>query len=246
MSDKKTSIIQDEVKKFSSMAKEWWDPNGKLRTLHDINPLRLSYITDIYSKCSKTKTRPIFKDLKLLDIGCGGGILSEPLARLGGKVTAIDAANKNIEVAKEHSKEHGLKINYINTTAEELSIKKKEAFDIIFCLEIIEHVNSPEDFMETCIKMLKPGGVLFISTINRTIKSYMLAIVGAEYILRWLPIGTHSWDKFLKPSEIDSMLRKNHCRTTDITGMEYNPLKRKKWYLTKNIDVNYIMSATKL
>jgi 2-polyprenyl-6-hydroxyphenyl methylase/3-demethylubiquinone-9 3-methyltransferase len=240
-----TSIIQDEVEKFSSMAEEWWDPDGKLKTLHEINPLRLSYITSTFKKHSDHNSKPIFKDLKILDIGCGGGILSEPLARLGGKITSIDASKKNIEVAKTHSKKQGLKIDYINTTAEDLSEKKKESFDMIFCLEIIEHVNNPEGFIKTCITMLKPGGIIFISTMNRTIKSYLLAIIGAEYILKWLPIGTHSWEKFLKPSEIDSMVRKNSCRTIDMAGMEYNPLKKEKWSLTSGLDVNYILTASK-
>jgi 2-polyprenyl-6-hydroxyphenyl methylase / 3-demethylubiquinone-9 3-methyltransferase len=242
---KDTSIIQDEIEKFSSMAEEWWDPNGKLKTLHDINPLRLSYINNVFKKHSNSPSKPIFKDLKLLDVGCGGGILSEPLARLGGKVTSIDASQKNIEIAKAHSKKQGLKITYINTTVEDLSKKKNESFDIIFCLEIIEHVNIPEDFLEKCITMLKPGGIIFISTMNRTIKSYLLAIIGAEYLLKWLPIGTHSWEKFLKPSEINSIIRKNSCRTFDVAGMEYNPLKKEKWFLTKRLDVNYILTASK-
>lgn len=245
MTKRESSIIEDEVKKFSSMADEWWDPHGKLKTLHDINPLRLSYITKIYKKNVSILSKPIFKNLNLLDIGCGGGILSEPLARLGGKVTAIDASKKNIEIAKAHSKEQNLNINYINTTSEDLSKKKKECFDIIFCLEIIEHVQNPEDFLSTCLAMLKPGGLIFISTMSRTLKSYMLAIVGAEYILRWLPVGTHSWEKFLKPSEINSMLSKNSCDIIDMAGMEYNPLKKEKWKLTNGLEVNYIITAKK-
>jgi len=233
-----SSIDEDEVKKFSSMSDEWWNPNGKLRTLHDINVVRMSYIQEkIISHF------PNVKKMKVLDIGCGGGLLSEPLSRLGYDVTGIDASESNINIAKLHRDQQRLDIKYIHTTAETLAMKN-ELFDVVFCLEIIEHVKNPDLFINSCTKLLKPGGMIFFSTINRTLKSYLMAIVGAEYVLRWLPIGTHSWKKFLKPSEIDSALRKNQLRTTDITGMIYNPLNPEKWILSKDIDVNYIMTAT--
>ncbi len=241
-----SSIDQEEVDKFSRMSQEWWDLNGKLKTLHDINTVRLSYIRDQILKIFPKKNSPvsILKGFNILDIGCGGGILSEPLCRLGANVTAIDASDQNIAIAKEHAKLQGLDIKYICTTAEELT-KKKKKFDMVFCLEIIEHVANPSDFIDSCSTMLKPGGLLFISTINRTAKSYLQAIIGAEYVLRWLPIGTHSWEKFLKPSEIDESLRKNNMRIVDIKGMKYNPIKPEKWFLDNNIDVNYIMTSVK-
>lgn len=249
MNNKRTSssIDKKEVDKFSQMSQEWWDTEGKLKTLHDINNVRISYIRErVLKHFPKIKnTISILEGLDVLDVGCGGGILSEPLCRLGGNVTAIDASKKNISIAKEHANAQNLSINYICTTAEELT-KKNPKFDIIFCLEIIEHVVNPDEFIQSCTSMLKQGGLIFVSTINRTAKSYIQAIIGAEYILRWLPIGTHSWDKFLKPSEIDSSFRKNDIKTSDIKGMKYNPLKPEKWFLDDNIDVNYIMTAEKL
>lgn len=237
--NKKTnsSIDEDEVKKFSSMSDDWWNPNGKLKTLHDINVVRMSYIQE-----KITNHFSSVKKLKVLDIGCGGGLLSEPLSRLGYDVTGIDASESNINIAKLHRDQQKLKIKYICTTAEDLALKN-DLFDVVFCLEIIEHVKNPDLFINSCTQMLKPGGMIFFSTINRTLKSYLMAIVGAEYVLRWLPIGTHSWKKFLKPSEIDTALRKNKVRTTDITGMVYNPLKPEKWILSKDIEVNYLMTA---
>jgi len=239
-----SSVDDDEVKKFSSMSDNWWDPNGKLKTLHDINLVRMSYIQDRLTKHFFTKENPYLDTLKVLDIGCGGGILSEPLSRLGYNVTGIDASESNINIAKLHRDEHKLKIEYICTTAEDLA-EKSNLFDVIFCLEIIEHVKNPDQFIHSCSQMLKPGGMIFFSTINRTMKSYLTAIVGAEYVLRWLPIGTHSWKKFLKPSEIDSAFRRRQIKTIDITGITYNPIKPERWVLSKNIDVNYIMAAVK-
>jgi 2-polyprenyl-6-hydroxyphenyl methylase/3-demethylubiquinone-9 3-methyltransferase len=242
-----SSIDQEEIDKFSRMSEEWWDTEGKLRTLHDINAIRISYIRKqiLEQFPNVNNSISILKGLDVLDIGCGGGILSEPLHRLGAKVTAVDASDKNISIAKEHAKIQNLNINYICTTAEDLA-KKNLQFDIVLCLEIIEHVANPSHFIESCSKMLKPGGLFFISTINRTAKSYLQAIIGAEYILRWIPVGTHSWNKFLKPSEIDADLRKNNIKIIDIKGLKYNPLKPEKWYLDKEIDVNYIMIAGKL
>ena len=240
---KTTSIDPEEIKKFSSMSSEWWDPNGKLRTLHDINVVRMSYIRNQVLKHFPQQT-PIFHNLNIIDVGCGGGLLCEPLCRLGGKIIGIDASEENIKIAQHHASRQNLDIKYMCTTAEDMA-KKDKNFDIIFCLEIIEHVQNPADFIASCCKMLKPKGLIFFSTINRTVKSYLLSIVGAEYILRWIPIGTHSWSKFLKPSEIHTELRKHQLRTTDITGLEYHPLQKEKWQLSTNIDVNYIMVATK-
>jgi len=240
-SDNFSSVNTKEVEKFSSMADEWWNPEGKLKTLHDINLIRMTYIRNQMIKFFPPNN-PIFNGLNVLDIGCGGGLLCEPICRLGGKITGIDASAKNIEVAKLHAKQHDMKITYLNTTAEDLA-KKNKKFDIIFCLEIIEHVENYENFITSCCKMLKPNGLIFISTINRTIKSYLLAIVGAEYILRWLPIGTHSWNKFRKPSELSVALKKSGIETQDITGILYSPTASEKWQMSKDIEVNYIMTA---
>ena len=198
-----TTINKEEIQKFSSLADEWWDVKGKFKPLHMFNPIRIEYITQMikkYFKISDKKINP-FNELKILDIGCGGGLISEPMARLGANVTGIDASEKNIKIAQIHSEENNLKINYINSSPERL--KEKEEFDIILNLEIIEHVEDVKLYIDSCSKLLKKGGLMFTATLNRTVVSYIKAIVGAEYILRWLPIGTHDWNKFIRPEELE-------------------------------------------
>lgn len=237
-----SSINTKEIEKFSAMAEEWWNPEGNLKTLHDINLIRMHYIRIQMLKFFPQNTL-IFNNLNVLDVGCGGGLLCEPICRLGGKVTGIDASKKNIEVAKLHAEQHGLNITYINATAEDIA-KNNKKFDVIFCLEIVEHIENYEHFIASCCKLLKQGGLMFISTINRTIKSYLLAILGAEYILRWVPIGTHSWQKFRKPSELSVELKKAGLNIQDITGITYNPTAAEKWQMSKDIEANYIMVIT--
>ena len=240
-----TTINKEEIQKFSSLAEEWWDVKGKFKPLHMFNPIRIEYITQMikkYFKISDKKINP-FKELKILDIGCGGGLISEPMARLGANVTGIDASEKNIKIAKIHSKENNLKINYINSSPERL--KEKEEFDIILNLEIIEHVEDVNLYIDSCSILLKKGGLMFTATLNRTVVSYIKAIVGAEYILRWLPIGTHDWNKFIRPEELEKKLSNANFKTKEIKGLEFNPFNR-KWKKTDNLSVNYIICSTKI
>ena len=237
---KAKSVDENEIAKFSAMADEWWDLNGKFKPLHKFNPVRISYIRDnVLSHFNKED----FKGLNILDIGCGGGLLSEPMARLGADVTSIDASQKNIKIASLHSKQSELKIDYQCTSAEELA-KKAKKFDVVLNMEVIEHVADVESFMQACCHLVKPGGLMFIATINRTIKSYALAIVGAEYVLRWLPKGTHDWNKFLKPSQVEEHIRNNGMGLQKLQGVSYNPL-LDKWSLSSDVDVNYMMLSGK-
>ena len=200
-----TTINQEEIQKFSKLADEWWDADGKFKPLHKFNPIRIEYILNVatsHFKLSKSQKLPL-KNLKILDIGCGGGLISEPMYRLGASVTGIDASKKNINVASLHAKKNGLKIKYINTTPEKNIINDK--FDLILNLEVVEHVENLELFLKSSCGLLKENGIIFVATINRTIQSYIKAIVGAEYILKWLPIGTHDWQKFPKPEEIEKI-----------------------------------------
>ncbi|MGL9733125.1 MAG: bifunctional 2-polyprenyl-6-hydroxyphenol methylase/3-demethylubiquinol 3-O-methyltransferase UbiG [Wolbachia sp.] len=232
---KKTQTYnKDEVLKFAKMAGEWWDENGKFKTLHMISPVRGSYIIEKIKELKKCD----LKKLSLLDIGCGGGILSESMARVGINVVGIDVCEENIKVAQLHTKKVGLNIEYTHTSIEELKNDKK--YDVILLMEVLEHVDNLEFFIKKAIELLKPEGLIFISTINRTIKSFFLAIIGAEYILNWLPKGTHNWNKFLKPSEIANYLRENNITLQNMNGIEYNVIKH-EWNLTKDVDVNYIL-----
>ena len=237
------SVNSKEIEKFSKIAEEWWDPNGKFKPLHKFNPIRISYIKENIIKTFKLdrKKSPL-KNIKILDIGCGGGLLSEPMCRLGAEVTAIDASKKNIRVAKLHSKKNNLKINYICTSPEKLKINNK--FDIILNMEIVEHVEDVNFFLKSCSKLLKKDGIMFVATLNKTLKSYVFAIVGAEYILRWLPIGTHEWEKFLKPEELISMLKKNNLNIDRVDGMKFNIL-TDKWNISSDKSVNYIAKFIK-
>jgi len=235
---KNNTINKKEIEKFSKIASEWWDPNGKFKPLHKFNPTRIKYIKDntIDHYNVKSKILPL-KKLKILDIGCGGGLLCEPMSRLGAEVTGIDASQKNINVAKIHSKKKKLKIRYICTSPENLKIKKK--FDIILNMEIIEHVDDVKLFLRNTSKFLKKNGIMYIATLNKTLKSYIFAIVGAEYILRWLPIGTHEWNKFVKPSELMSYAKANSMKIKKVDGVVFNPLNN-TWNINTDKSVNYI------
>jgi len=239
-----STINKEEIQKFSNLADEWWDVNGKFKPLHMFNPIRIEYILDEVSKHFKKskKKEEILKNLKILDIGCGGGLISEPMARLGGEVTGIDAAEKNIKIALLHSKKNKLKINYLNKSPEQL--KEKEKFDIILNLEIVEHVDDLNLYFNSCYNLLKKNGIMFTATINRSLISYIKAIIGAEYILRWLPIGTHDWNKFIKPEELEKMLSDKKFFTKDISGLEYNPILN-RWKKSNNLSVNYIVCSYK-
>ena len=217
-----TTINKEEIQKFSRLAEEWWDVNGKFKPLHMFNPVRIEYITETIKKHFKLeKSRANYLDgLNILDIGCGGGLISEPMSRLGAKVTGIDASEKNINVAKLHSKESGLKINYLNTSPEKLNEFQK--FDVILNLEIVEHVDNVNLYINSCYKLLKKYGLMFTATLNRSFVSYIKAIIGAEYVLRWLPIGTHDWNKFIKPEELEKYLFDEKFSTLDITGLKFN------------------------
>jgi len=237
-----TTINREEIQKFSDLADEWWDVNGKFKPLHMFNPIRIEYITEKIKQEFNLVNRNnnFLKDLKVLDIGCGGGLISEPLARLGGEVTGIDASEKNIKVAKLHSKKNNLNINYLNKSPEQFN--KSEKFDIILNLEIVEHVENVDLYIKSCSNLLKKNGIMFTATLNRTIISYIKAIVGAEYILRWLPIGTHDWNKFIKPEELEKKLSLANFCTIDVKGLEFNPLFN-KWKQSDNLSVNYIICS---
>ena len=235
---KNNTINKKEIEKFSKIASEWWNPQGKFKPLHKFNPVRIKYIKENSIKHFniKSKNMPL-KKLKILDIGCGGGLLSEPMSRLGAKVTGIDASQQNINVAKTHSLEKKLKIKYICSSPEKLKVKDK--FDIILNMEIVEHVDDVNFFIKNCSKFLKRNGIMYIATLNKTLKSYIFAIVGAEYILRWLPIGTHDWQKFIKPSELIDYAEHNSMKIKKIDGVVFNPLNN-TWNIGDDKSVNYI------
>ena len=240
---KNNTINKKEIEKFSKIAEEWWNPEGKFKPLHKFNPIRISYIKDNIIKTFKiNQNKTPLKNIKVLDIGCGGGLLAEPMCRLGAEVTAIDASEKNINVAKLHSKKNDLKINYICTSPEKLQIKNK--FDVILNMEIVEHVEDVNFFLKSSSKLLKKNGIMFIATLNKTLKSYIFAIVGAEYILRWLPIGTHEWEKFLKPEELISILKKNDLNIDRLDGMKFNML-TDSWTVSDDKSINYIAKFIK-
>ena len=240
-----TTINKEEIQKFSNLSDEWWDVKGKFKPLHMFNPIRIEYIVEkIKEHINANDENNInFKNLNILDIGCGGGLISEPMARLGAKVTGIDASYKNIEVAKLHSKKSNLKIRYLNNSPEQFD--EIEKFDVILNLEIVEHVADVDLYINSCFKLLKRGGIMFTATINRTLTSYVKAIIGAEYILRWLPIGTHDWDKFIKPEELEKKLVEQKFKTLDIKGLNFNPVLN-KWKRSENLSVNYIICSKKI
>ena len=237
------SINKKEIEKFSNMAAEWWDPEGKFKPLHKFNPIRIKYIKENIIKEFQLRNKKYpLSGINVLDIGCGGGLLSEPMCRLGANVTAIDASNKNIAIANLHAKKNNLKINYICSSPEKLKTTKK--FDVILNMEIVEHVEDVDFFLKSCANLLKKNGLMFVATINKTLKSYIFAIVGAEYVLRWLPIGTHEWEKFVKPEELKSILTKNNLNLKKIDGMNFNILKD-EWNVSKDLSVNYIAEFKK-
>ena len=239
-----TTVDKIEIEKFSKLAKDWWNPNSKFEPLHLFNPARISFIKNkliSHFGLNSNSGKPL-KGLKILDIGCGGGLLCEPLTRLGATMTGIDASNDNIEVAKLHSKEMSLNIKYIRCSPENLNFKNE--FDSILNMEVVEHVLNVNLFIQNCSKLIKKNGIMFVATINKNLKSYMFAILGAEYILRWLPIGTHDWDKFLTPQDLEIIANKNDFRTGEMAGMKFNFFS-KKWYKSKDTSVNYISTFMK-
>ena len=240
---KNNTINKKEIEKFSKIAEEWWNPEGKFKPLHKFNPIRISYIKEnIINTFKLNYDKFPLKNIKILDIGCGGGLLSEPMCRLGAKVTGIDASDKNIEVARLHSKKNNLEIEYLCSSPEKFSAKDK--FDVILNMEIVEHVEDVNFFLKSCSKLLKKDGIMFVATLNKTLKSYIFAIVGAEYILRWLPIGTHEWEKFIKPEDLISILKKNDLRLDKLDGMSFNLIKN-KWSVGSDKSINYIAKFIK-
>jgi len=237
------TINYKEIEKFSKLSEEWWNPLGKFKPLHKFNPIRINYIKqNIIEHFNIVNSKKPLDNLSLLDVGCGGGLLSEPMCILGAKVTGIDATRKNINIAKIHAKKNKLKINYITASPEKLKIKNK--FDVILNMEIVEHVSDLNYFIKSCASLLKKNGIMFVATINRTLKSYLFAIVGAEYILKWLPIGTHDWNLFVKPEELINTSMKHNLKSNGIHGMIYNPL-LDQWKTGKDSSVNYISSFIK-
>jgi 2-polyprenyl-6-hydroxyphenyl methylase/3-demethylubiquinone-9 3-methyltransferase len=227
------NIDHNEIAKFEALATRWWDPESEFRTLHQINPLRLEFINE----------RAPLEGKKVLDMGCGGGILSESMATRGARVTGIDMGEKPLAVAKLHLKESGLEVDYRQTTAEALAIEEPESFDIITCMEMVEHVPNPASVINACSRLVRPGGELFFSTINRTPKAWLFAIIGAEYLLNILPKGTHSYEKFIRPSELERWARESGLVTKEITGMHYNPFTDRYW-LAPGVEVNYLLHST--
>jgi len=240
---KKITINKKEIDKFSKLAEEWWDPNGKFKPLHNFNPVRLKYIKDSILKKYKNndKKRPL-KNIRILDIGCGGGLLCEPLSKLGAEVVGIDASEKNIKIAKLHSRENNLKINYFCASPENFKIKGK--FDVILNMEIVEHVENVNFFLNQSTKFLKKKGLMFVATLNKTLKSFFFAIIGAEYVLRWLPIGTHDWDMFIEPKKLINICKNNNLVLQDLFGVKYN-LINNDWEVSKDTSINYLAKFEK-
>jgi 2-polyprenyl-6-hydroxyphenyl methylase/3-demethylubiquinone-9 3-methyltransferase len=234
-----------EIARFAAMAASWWDPQGECRPLHRLNPTRLGFIRDRLAGhfARDVGVRNPFAGLSLLDIGCGGGLVAEPMARLGFAVTAVDAAGENIAVARSHADTQGLAIDYRHDTAEAL-VAAAEQFDAVLALEVVEHVAEPAAFLASIGRLVRPGGAVVLSTLNRTAKAYALGIVGAEYLLRWVPRGTHSWTKFVKPSELAAGARRAGLEVRDLAGMQYDPF-ADQWSLGRDLDVNYLMFATR-
>lgn len=228
------NIDPAEIAKFSQLAAHWWDTHGEMKSLHDINPLRLSYINE----------KSPLKDKKIIDIGCGGGILSESMAKLGGMITGIDMSKEAIQVAKLHQHESGTKVDYFVSTAEDFAANHPGAFDVVTCLEMLEHVPDPSSIVSACAKLVKPGGHVFFSTLNRNPKSYLFAIIGAEYLLKLIPKNTHDYAKFIRPSELSEWARKSGLTVNTITGLTYNPL-TKAYKLCSDISVNYLVHMEK-
>lgn len=242
---RRSTIDAGEVERFSALAAEWWNPAGKFRPLHKFNPVRLAYIRDqVAARFGRDprEARP-FEGLRFLDIGCGGGLLSEPMARLGAEVVGADASETNIEVARLHAAESGVDIDYRAATAEDLA-DAGEKFDVVLNMEVVEHVSDIDLFVARCAEMVKPDGIMFVATINRTLKALGLAIIGAEYVLRWLPRGTHRFGKLVRPEELEQALARAGMTIVDRTGVAYNPL-ADRWHKSRDMDVNYMVLAEK-
>jgi 2-polyprenyl-6-hydroxyphenyl methylase/3-demethylubiquinone-9 3-methyltransferase len=239
----RSTIDDDEIERFSALAAEWWNPRGKMAPLHKFNPVRIGYVRDQAAQRFGRDPKKLdsMKGLRMLDIGCGGGLLSEPLARLGASMTGVDPSETNIEAAKQHSEQSGLAIDYRCTTAEALADAGEE-FDIVLAMEVVEHVADVQLFVQSCAEMVKPGGLMIAATLNRTLKSFALAIVGAEYILRWLPVGSHRWDKFVTPNELEIAMELGGLRVTASQGVIYNII-ADRWQLSNDTDVNYMLVA---
>ena len=241
---KNITVNKKEIDKFSRLASEWWDPNGKFKPLHKFNPVRLNYIKrSILNKLKKKNNSDSLKNIKILDIGCGGGLLCEPLSKLGAKVIGIDASEKNIKIAKTHARKSKLKINYYCASPE--NFISKEKFDVILNMEIVEHVEDVNLFLKESSKFLKKNGIMFIATLNKTLKSYVFAILGAEYILRWLPIGTHDWNMFISPDDLVQICKKNSLSLDEILGVKYNVISG-DWNLSNDDNVNYMARFRKI
>ncbi|WP_343565431.1 bifunctional 2-polyprenyl-6-hydroxyphenol methylase/3-demethylubiquinol 3-O-methyltransferase UbiG [Kiloniella sp. b19] len=240
------TVDPDEISKFAAMAQEWWDPTGKFKPLHKLNPVRVAYIRE--KLCAHFHRDPEAEQplagLRILDIGCGGGLLSEPLARMGAAMTSIDASARNIQIARLHAEESGLDIAFRHCTSADM-LEKEERFDAVLSMEIIEHVADIESFSTECAELVRPGGLQFGSTLNRNTKSWLMAIIGAEYLLRWVPKGTHEWNKFLRPSEYVDLMRRNGLIPQDLCGIVYNPM-LDRWFRDEaDLDVNYMLVAEK-
>jgi 2-polyprenyl-6-hydroxyphenyl methylase / 3-demethylubiquinone-9 3-methyltransferase len=239
-----TTIDKKEIEKFSKLAKDWWNPNGKFKPLHLFNPIRIKFIKEkiiSYFKLNPNSNEPL-SSLNILDIGCGGGLLCEPLKRLGASITGIDASSDNIEVAKLHAKKMNLNINYFQCSPEKLNFEKK--YDVILNMEVVEHVSDVDFFIQNCSKLTKKNGLMFVATLNKNLKSYLFAIVGAEYILKWLPIGTHDWNRFLTPQELENIANKQGFLNNEVAGMKFN-LFTKTWDTSEDVSVNYISTFLK-
>lgn len=251
MSASAASIDPAEIARFAKMAADWWSPDGPMKALHWLNPVRVTWLRDRIAahfpaddgSLRDIDAPPVLKGLRILDIGCGAGILSEPLTRLGATVTGLDPAPGNIEMARLHAEDGGLAIDYRKDSAETLAAAG-ERFDAVCAMEVVEHVRDPAAFIATAAQLVRPGGLLFVSTLNRTLKSFALAIVGAEYVLRWVPPGTHQWEKFLTPKELEEMIAATGLRMLDESGVVFNPLTR-EWRTSSDMDVNYMMAAMK-
>jgi 2-polyprenyl-6-hydroxyphenyl methylase/3-demethylubiquinone-9 3-methyltransferase len=239
------TVDAEEIRQFDALGEKWWDESGPMRPLHRLNPVRMDYIRrmlrDHFGLPDRIKC---LQSLKIADIGCGGGLVAEPLCRMGAAVTGVDAGKENIRIAKAHAKAHRLDIDYLATTAEKLAASGRK-FDVVTALEIVEHVADVDVFVKACCKLVAPGGILIMSTLNRTPKSYLLGIVAAEYVLRWLPAGTHDWKKFLKPSELSRHIDSHGMSVTDVRGLIYNPFTRDFSLSKADLEVNYLLTAVK-
>ena len=240
---KKDTINKKEIDKFSKLADEWWDPEGKFKPLHNFNPVRLRYIKDTITKKFGNKSEKLpLKDIKILDIGCGGGLLSEPLSRLGATVTGIDASDRNIKIAKMHLEKSKLDIDYYCSSPDKFVAKEK--FDVVLNMEIVEHVDNVDFFLFKSSELLKKNGLMFIATLNKTLKSYVFAIIGAEYVLKWLPIGTHDWNKFLRPKDLINICKNNSLNLNNLIGVKFDILKN-EWIVSEDSSVNYLAQFSK-